>query len=93
MTRSCAWVNGVPCYDAEPVPANEAPEFEADELTMLDGKSYLIDDLYHCSCCEEPHVSRCDLDHEGECEECARESEQARRDDEDLRSWYRSAVL
>lgn len=87
------YVDGVYHYDAVEVPPEEQSEYGLDELEALGGKTYLADDLYRCSTCETPHLSRSELDDVGECVECATDSEQARRDEAEKWADYRAWSL
>lgn len=82
---------------AEPLDEEALAELVEEDLGdlvfLLDGVPYNEEDLYVCDGCDLRFTDRSELDEDCLCEGCAEEAEEARRDLEDLRRWYRSAVL
>lgn len=88
-----SYINGVYHYDAEPLDPADMPEVGSDDWEAsleIDGKTYLEDDVYFCSCCKSVHVSRGELDEEGECKECAEESRQEAAAEDEKWADYRA---
>lgn len=85
------WINGIRHYPAAPLDEEGVAELTEegwnDQLVLLDGKPYDIEDLCQCSSCEVLFTWRGNLDDELECEDCAEESRQAAEEQRNLESW------
>lgn len=62
-----------------------------DNLVLLDGVPYDLEDLYRCDGCGLDFVHPGDLDHDALCTDCAREADEAADEQRDLESWARWA--
>lgn len=68
-------------------------ELEEDRIVEVDGELYDADDLHLCDTCRRPTPDACDLNDEGECDDCAAETADAREEIRLLRMDFQSAVL